>query len=114
MPPAGLDKQAAFAYNTILSAGRSSAWLERYLGVVEAASSSLVAPTSQSVLMGFVRSVRTLFLFPCLRRGRFRSAAGAFLLQAGPLLLSAARRRQNNLFFFRFSLVFLGALWYYT
>ena len=28
-----------------LSSGRSSVWLERHLGVVEAASSSLVAPT---------------------------------------------------------------------
>ena len=40
-----VDIATLISYN-ILRSGRSSVWLERYLGVVEVARSSRVAPTS--------------------------------------------------------------------
>ena len=45
------------------TAGRSSVWLERYLGVVEAASSSLVAPTKFSDFFLNEKSLRIFYFF---------------------------------------------------
>jgi hypothetical protein len=41
-----------------VQSGRGAAWLARYLGVVEVASSNLVAPTSYNPDMLKMRSVR--------------------------------------------------------
>ena len=50
------------------SSGRSSVWLERYLGVVEAARSSRVAPTkNRGCLAGFLQ-LDSLILLPVLQQ----------------------------------------------
>lgn len=52
-----LDIERDFFYNLIRwLSGRSSVWLERYLGVVEAARSSRVAPTSK------IKPIRAFFV----------------------------------------------------
>ena len=50
------------SYN-ILRSGRSSVWLERYLGVVEVARSSRVAPTKKPVQHRFIAVLYRFSLF---------------------------------------------------